>query len=194
MQELFSMFYDFIMNLVNTLGVYGPILGSFLIMTESILPILPLFVFITMNALAFGKIWGFIISWICTVIGCLFSYFLTKKFGAKFVEKKLKNESILKKFLHYVKNLKVSQLTVIMAIPFTPAFAYNIAAGLSKMKFNKFFVTILVSKIFLVYFWQEIGTGLIESLKNPTSLIAVGIMMIIAYIASLVINKLFKIN
>ena len=79
MQELFSMFYDFIMNLVNALGIYGPILGCFLIMTESILPVLPLFVFITMNALAFGKIWGFVISWICTVLGCLFSYFLTKK-------------------------------------------------------------------------------------------------------------------
>ncbi len=194
MQEIFSNIYDFLMNAVAALGVYGPILGCFLIIIESILPMLPLFVFITMNTLAFGKILGFLISWLCTVMGCVLSYFLTKKLGAKYVERKMTDKSILKKFLHYVKNLKTQQLTVIMAIPFTPAFAYNLAAGLANMKFSKFFVTILISKIFLVYFWSEIGTGLVDSLKNPTSLLAVGIMVIIAYIASIIVNKLFKIN
>lgn len=194
MQEIFSNIYELIINLVNYLGVYGPILGCFLIIIESIVPVLPLFVFITMNTLAFGKIFGFLLSWLCTIIGCLLSYFLTKKLGAKYVEKRLSDKSLLKKFLKYIKNLTTQQITVIMAIPFTPAFVYNIAAGLANMKFSKFLVTIIISKIFLVYFWGTIGTGLIESLKHPQNLIIVAIMMLIAYIASVIINKLFKIN
>ena len=54
--------------------------------------------------------------------------------------------------------------------------------------------TFLISKIFLVYFWGFVGTSLVESFQNPTSLITVVVMMIIAYLMSFVIKKVFKIN
>ena len=194
MQELFSNFYDLVMNFIAALGIYGPILGSFLIVVESILPVLPLFVFITMNTLAFGKLLGFLISWICTIIGCILAYFLVKKLGYNLVEKHFKEKSILKKFLKYFKGLTVTQITVILAVPFTPAFMINIAAGLSNLPLKKYLVALIISKIFLVYFWGTIGTGLIESLKHPESLITVFIMVLIAYIASVVVRKVFKLE
>ena len=70
----------------------------------------------------------------------------------------------------------------------------NIAAGLVNMNFKKFFIAILISKIFLVYFWGFVGTSLVESFQNPTSLITVVVMMVIAYVMSLVIKKVFKID
>lgn len=194
MQELFSNFYDLVMNFIAALGIYGPILGSFLIVVESILPVLPLFVFITINTLAFGKLLGFLISWICTIIGCILAYFLVKKLGYNLVEKHFKEKSILKKFLKYFKGLTVTQITVILAVPFTPAFMINIAAGLSNLPLKKYLVALIISKIFLVYFWGTIGTGLIESLKHPESLITVFIMVLIAYIASVVVRKVFKLE
>ena len=72
------------MSTIDSLGVYGPLLGSLFIVLESIIPPLPLFVFITINFVAFGKIIGFIISWICTCIGCMISYYLVKKFFRNF--------------------------------------------------------------------------------------------------------------
>ena len=62
------------------------------------------------------------------------------------------------------------------------------------MNFKKFFIAILISKIFLVYFWGFVGTSLVESFQNPTSLITVVMMMIIAYVISLVIKKVFKVD
>ena len=62
MGEVFSNFYNFIMNTIDAMGVYGPLLGSLFIVLESIIPPLPLFVFITINFLAFGYVMGFIIS------------------------------------------------------------------------------------------------------------------------------------
>ena len=194
MSELFNSFYIFVMNTIDALGVYGPLLGCVFIILESILPPLPLFVFITLNFVAYGKLVGFIISWICTCIGCLLSYFLVKKFLRNWVLKKIKNVDLLTKWMSYIENLSLSKVTVILAIPFTPAFMVNIAAGICNMDFKKFSVAILISKIFLVYFWGVVGTGLLESLHNPRSIITVIVMMVVAYLVSLIIKKVFKID
>ena len=194
MGELFNSFYNFIMDTIDAMGVYGPLLGCFFIVLESIIPPLPLFVFITINFIAFGHVLGFIISWVCTIIGCLISYFLVKKFLRNFVVRKIKNIDLLTKCMNYIENLSLTKVTVILSIPFTPAFMMNIAAGLVGMDFKKFFISILISKIFLVYFWGFVGTSLVESFQNPASLITVVLMMIIAYLLSLIIKKVFKIN
>lgn len=194
MSELFNSFYIFIMNTIDALGVYGPLLGSLFIILESIIPPLPLFVFITINFVAFGKVLGFIISWICTCIGCILSYYLVKKLFRNWVVNKIKDVNLLTKCMNYVENLSLTQVTMILSIPFTPAFMVNIAAGLCNMNFKKFLTAILISKIFLVYFWGVVGTGLLESFHNPTSLITVVVMIIIAYILSIVIKKVFKID
>ena len=194
MGEVFSNFYNFIMDTIDAMGVYGPLLGSLFIVLESIIPPLPLFVFITINFLAFGYVMGFIISWFCTIIGCVISYFLVKKLLRNFVVKKIKNVDLLNRCMHYIKNMSLTKITVILAIPFTPAFMMNIAAGLVNMNFKKFFIAILVSKIFLVYFWGFVGTSLVESFQNPSSLITVVVMMLLAYGMSLIIKKVFKVN
>ncbi len=194
MSELFNSFYIFIMNAIDALGVYGPLLGSLFIILESIIPPLPLFVFITINFVAFGKVLGFIISWICTCIGCILSYYLVKKLFRNWVVNKIKDVNLLTKCMNYVENLSLTQVTMILSIPFTPAFMVNIAAGLCNMNFKKFLTAILISKIFLVYFWGIVGTGLLESFHNPTSLITVVVMIVIAYILSIVIKKVFKID
>ena len=194
MSELFNSFYIFVMNTIDALGVYGPLLGCVFIILESIIPPLPLFVFITLNFVAYWKLVGFIISWICTCIGCFLSYFLVKKFLRNWVLKKIKNVDLLTKWMSYIENLSLSKVTVILAIPFTPAFMVNIAAGICNMDFKKFSVAILISKIFLVYFWGVVGTGLLESLHNPRSIITVIVMMVVAYLVSLIIKKVFKID
>lgn len=191
---MFDGLYELIMNAIDALGVYGPILSCIVIIFESIIPPLPLFVFITINFVAFGKLLGFIISWICTCIGCVISYFLVNKFLRNWVVKKIKNVNLLTKCMHYIENLSLTQLTVILSIPFTPAFMMNIAAGLVNMDFKKFLIAILISKVFLVFFWGFVGTGLLESFKNPKSLIIVVIMVLLAYLLSKLIKKVFKID
>ena len=194
MGEVFSSFYNFIMDTIDNMGVYGPLLGSLFIVLESIIPPLPLFVFITINFIPFGYVLCFIISWVCTIIGCIISYYLVKKFLRNFVVKKIKNIDLLTRCMNYIENLSLTKITVILSIPFTPAFMMNIAAGLVNMNFKKFFIAILISKVFLVYFWGFIGTSVVESFRHPESLINVVIRMLIAYGISLVIKKVFKIN
>ncbi len=90
--------------------------------------------------------------------------------------------------------MDITNLILVIAIPFTPAFLINIAAGLAKMDKKKFIISLLIGKIFMVYFWGFIGVSLIESLKNPLILIKVVILLIFAYILSIITKKILKIN
>ena len=141
---MIDMINTFIDNTLQSLGVMGPIVGCFFITIESILPILPLFVFITLNFLAFGNILGFIISWFFTCLGCFLSFLLFRVKVQNYIYRKLKMRGInLDKGISVISNLKFEQLTTIIAMPFTPAFLVNIVAGLSKMSSKKFICALL---------------------------------------------------
>lgn len=184
----------FIDSIIASLGVYGPILGCVLIILESIIPILPLCVFITMNFIAFGNIVGFIVSWFFTLIGCNLSFFLCRKFIKKFFDKKIRKYPKIDKFMNFMEHVTFSQLSLIVAIPFTPAFLVNMAAGISKMEYKKYFWSMFLGKIFMVYFWGYVGVTFIECLKNPIYFVKIGVMLIIAYIISKIINRKFKLD
>ena len=192
---MFDAIDTFIDTTLQGMGIWGPIVGCFFILIESMVPILPLFVFITLNFLAFGSILGFVISWIFTCIGC-FIYFLLFRCKVQiWLFRRIKKEGLIsEKTIDMVTNLKFEQLTTIIAIPFTPAFLVNIAAGLSKMSYKKYIGALLIGKIFLVYFWGFVGVSLLESIKNPIYLVQVGILLLIAYILSKIVSKKFKIE
>jgi len=178
-------------NVLNALGIFGPILGCVLIIIESILPILPLSVFVTLNFYAFGNILGFLISYACTILGCMISYMLVRsifknKFD-KFVNKK--EHKKLKKYVSLFNKIKLENLVILIAIPFTPAFLVNIAASLSDISKKKFWVSLLIGKLFMVYFWGYVGVTLIDSLKNPIYIVRIIILVLIAYIIGKIVNR-----
>lgn len=187
-------FADYLETFLFSLGVFAPFLACLLIIIESIVPVLPLCVFITINFYFFGKFVGFLLSWIFTCIGCYLSYTLVRK-GIKTIALDTAQKSgLLQKTIKVIKNMDITNLILVIAIPFTPAFLINIAAGLSKMDKKKFIISILIGKIFMVYFWGFIGVSLIESLKNPLIIIKVVILLIFAYILSIIAKKILKIN
>ena len=189
---IFHTINDFINSMINYLGVAGPILGCVLIILESILPILPLCVFITLNCMTFGYIVGYIISWIFTCLGCLLSFKIFEKKFKNWFDKNIRVINGANKIMKVVEKCSVSELAMIVAVPFTPAFLVNIAAGLSKMNVKKFMAGICIGKLFMVYFWAFIGTNLIQSLTNPIIIVKVIFMLIIAYVMSKIVTKKFN--
>lgn len=191
---MFDMIDTFIESTLQGMGIWGPIVGCFFITIESMLPILPLFVFITLNFLAFGNIIGFIISWFFTCIGCSISFFLFRSKFQTWWYKRLKAKGLIStQTMNKITSLKFEQLATIIAVPFTPAFLVNIACGLSKMTYKKFIGALMIGKAFLVYFWGFVGVSLVESLKHPEYLLKVVVLLFIAYIFSKLISKKFNI-
>lgn len=187
---------SFVTNVTTWLVSFGPIAGVILILLESVLPMLPLSVFITLNMVSYGKFLGFIISWLATVTGCMSSFFLFRYFFQKklyrFINKK--DSEQLKKIMKAISTINFSNLVVLIALPFTPAFLVNIAGGVSKIKVKKFFLAILIGKIIMVYFWGYIGTSLLESLTDIMVLIKVVALLLGAFIVSKIIEKKLKVR
>lgn len=181
----------FLTNILNLLGIFGPILGCVLIVLESILPILPLSVFVTLNFYVFGNILGFIISYLCTLLGCMCSYTLVSKgFKKKFdLFMAKKDHKRLKKYISSFNKIKLETLSILIAIPFTPAFLINIAAALSDISKKKFWISLLIGKLFMIYFWGYVGVTLIDSLKHPIYLLRILVIVLIVYIIGKIVNK-----
>lgn len=186
--------YEFIMMLITGSSFYGPIIACLLIFFESIIPVLPLCVFITILFLSYGFLWGYIISYLLTCLGCFFSFYLCRKYFRNYFNKRIRKIEKLDKFMKIIDNISLSNLSLLIALPFTPAFLVNVAASISDMKFKKFAISIIIGKLFMVAFWGFIGTSLIESLKNPKIMILIVLMMIIVYLISKIVNKKLKIE
>ena len=189
---------NFISSLFKYMADLGPVLALLisisLIILESIFPVLPLAIFIAINNILFNNILGFIISYISTIIGCLVAFIIIRKgFSNKLYLKAHKNKNI-KKVMKFITNVSFVKLTLVTALPFTPAFVINIACGLSKMSYKKFIISILISKLSIIYFWGFIGTTFIQSITNYKVLIELGILLLIAYIISYIVSKKLKIK
>lgn len=193
-----------LLNNINTfteaflasMGIWGAIISCFFITVESILPILPLCVFITLVFYTFGNFIGFIISWIFTCLGCFLSFTLFRsKIKGWFSKHFLKKDNVqTKRFMKYVNNISLSGLAVLVAIPFTPASVVNAAAGLSDMPRKKFITAMMIGKLTMVYFWGYIGTTLIECLTHPVYLVKIIFLVLGALILSKAVNKCLNLD
>lgn len=116
-------------------------------------------------------------------------FFLCRTFLKDFFTKKVRKIEKFDNLMKKIDKISLSNLVLLIAIPFTPAFLINIASALSEVKFKKFAIAILIGKVSLVFFWGFIGTSLVESLKNPKILIIIFIMLGVAYIISKIATK-----
>lgn len=186
----------FVTNATEMIIGIGPIAGVFLILLESIFPMLPLSVFITLNMMSFGSFLGFLISWLSTIVGCMLSFTLFRHFFQKKLYRviKKKEEKKFSSIMNAISNISFSNLVVLIAIPFSPAFLINIAGGLSKIKIEKFFLAIIIGKIVMVYFWGYIGKTLLESLTDITVLFKISALLVVAFFISKIVEKKLKVR
>ena len=189
---------DVVNTLVETIRTSNIFISIFLslgiIILESIFPILPLALFIATNVLVFGNIFGFILSWVGTIMGCILSFMAFRKGFSKYLYRYIDTKEMGKEVMNSISNINFSGLVLVTAMPFTPAFLVNIVCGLSKMSFKKYLFAMLLAKISIVYFWGYVGTTFVESLENPIALFKLGIILIITYIISHIVCKKFNIN
>lgn len=178
--------YDFIMNLANS---GGPIITLIIIYFESIFAAIPLAIFIALAFIQLGYVFGFISAYVITILGCITSFYLSRLF-----KDKLRKIKKINKLMSHMDTITLPNLVLITAIPFSPAFAINIAAGLTNMESKKFILCLLIAKVFTVFFWGFIGASLSESIKNPKTLIIIVLMIIIAYLISKFVTKKFKVD
>ena len=194
MEDIIQIIIDNVRYIVDNSSIFVALsMGFGIVILESIIPMLPLSIFIAINTIAFGNFFGFLISYIGTIIGCSLSYYIFKKLR-KVILKKIKKQSKIKKFMNMISKVSFSKLVIILSIPFTPAFSINIAAGLANMPYKKYLLALIISKIFLVYFWGFIGTTMLQSITDIEVIIKLIILIFVSFILSKIVIKRFNIT
>ena len=191
--EIVNNFIEFSTNFISSGGF---VFGFLLILIESLIPVLPLGVFIALNVNAFGIINGMILSWIATCLGCFLSYslffYLSNKFIYKLFSKGKKKK--LEKAVSKIKKISFPNLVLLIALPFTPAFLINIICGIATISRKKFIASILIGKVFIIIFWSYIGKSFIESMTDINTIIIISLMLIMAYVISKFVSKKMNIE
>lgn len=174
---------------IELLQQYGFLAGCFMVVLESMIPILPLGLFVAFNFSAYGIFWGFLISYLSTVLGCIIAYFLSFRLLGVYVRKKSKDYDKLKKITTKFKKIKFANLVLVIALPFSPAFLINIASGTVDMNFKKFLFALLIGKLSIIYFWGMVGKSFIDSIGDIKTVLLILLSLVVSYLLSKIISK-----
>lgn len=184
---------DNIEVIVEKYKLLGPLFGIAITFLEAFLPILPLFVIIIANAAAYGLFWGFLLSWLGTVAGSYMFFLMIRKFGKYRLFRRIKQQTQVKKLIHWVDIRGFTPLFVLLCLPFTPVVVVNSVAGLSNIKKTYYFLTLLISKPILIFLISYLGSDLREIITSPVKIIiSIVIILIIWGIGKMIEHILNK--
>lgn len=181
---------------IDLIASGGIVVGFLLVLLECFIPALPLSAFVMLNVNAFGVFVGVLISWIATCMGSFLCYLIVSYLNENFIHKWVRKKTANKIFLamEKFKNIKLVKLVFLITLPFTPSFLINILCGLSGVSREKFIVSLLIGKVFIIVFWGYIGKSILESFTDIKSLIYIVVALVTSYIISKVVSKKMNIE
>lgn len=180
-------------NLAQDYRALGPLIGILLPFIEAFLPFLPLIVFIVANVTAYGMLFGFLLSWIGSVIGAYTVFLLIRKYGRARVLGFITRHEKIQKLILWVERNGFGPLFLLICFPFTPSALVNIVAGLSNMKKNTYLWTVAFGKLIMILVISFIGSDIKALVTQPIrTAIVVMIMCILWYVGKHVEKRLDK--
>lgn len=170
-----------LMELLEGYRSFGILPGILLPMIEAFLPFLPLIVFVTVNANAFGLGIGFLVSWLGAVIGAMLVFYLVRKFGQKRFMAFVSEHKRVKKLVDWVDRRGFGPLFLILCFPFTPSAVVNIVAGLSKISIYQYGLAVTTGKMVMIFVVSYIGHDIPALIHNPMRTLMVIVLIVILW-------------
>ncbi|OXS57051.1 putative membrane protein YdjX (TVP38/TMEM64 family) [Bacillus sp. V-88] len=171
------------MDLIQQYRSFGPIPGILLPLLEAFLPFLPLVVFVTANANAFGLWWGFLFSWIGATLGALIVFLLVRRYGETRVFRFLRKNKQVNRLTKWVDRHGFGPLFILLCFPFTPSAVVNVVAGLSSISIAQYMLAVVTGKMVMIFTISFIGYDIISLVKQPIrTVIVVTIIFVLWFI------------
>ncbi|MCA1059566.1 TVP38/TMEM64 family protein [Rossellomorea aquimaris] len=186
------------MDLIQQYRSFGPIPGILLPLLEAFLPFLPLVVFVTANANAFGLWWGFLFSWIGATLGALIVFLLVRRYGETRVFRFLRKNRQVNRLTKWVDRHGFGPLFILLCFPFTPSALVNVVAGMSSISIAQYMLAVVTGKMVMIFTISFIGYDIISLVKQPIrTVIVVAIIFVLWFIGKRIeihLNKKMEID
>ncbi|MCM3735165.1 TVP38/TMEM64 family protein [Bacillus cytotoxicus] len=178
-------------QLVDSYRAFGPFLGIGLPMLEALIPALPLIVFVMANAVAFGLWFGFLYSWIGSVLGALIVFSVIRRFGRSQFFSFVNKHPKVRKAMGWIERKGFAPIFVLFCFPFTPSALINVVAGLSRISRRQFVLALALGKLVMIFILSYIGSDLTSFIHKPVkTIIVIGIIFILWYVGKKIEVKL----
>lgn len=146
--------------LVTELGPWAPALAIAAMIIVSFLP-LPAETVAIANGMVFGRMEGFILTWLGAMIAALIAFGLARWLGAPIV-KRILPKSSLEKFEALVQRRGAPFLLLARMIPFVPYTVVNYGSGLSPVRLRTYMWTSAIGMAPPIFAFVSVGALMVD--------------------------------
>lgn len=143
---------------VKESGQWGVLVLFGLTLLQVVVLPIPAAVTILIGVLMYGPTVSFIVSTVGTITGSIICFLLGKFFGYKVVAWIIGDEKA-KKYADFINEKGKIPFIVMLLFPFFPDDILCMAAGLTKMTFKFFIITVVLTRPIMIAFISYFGTG-----------------------------------
>ncbi|MDH4267562.1 MAG: VTT domain-containing protein [Deltaproteobacteria bacterium] len=131
---------------ILSFGFWAPLISAFLMISQSVILFLPAFPIFVVNALAFGPVWGTLLSWSSAVLGSVVCFGIAKALGRPVVQHLVSKvhleaaDATLKRYEKYI----------ILLFGFLPVISFDVisyAAGLTVLAYWEFIPLVCIAQV-----------------------------------------------
>lgn len=173
-----------ITELFHAFEQFGIFSGFFLVLIESFLPILPLFVIVVLNINAFGFIIGFLISYAASVTGSYLLFLAIRKLFRRRAQLYIRRHKTMSVWLEFLNRNSFIFLFIMLALPFTPTSLMNVLAGIADIKRIAYLYILLGAKLIMISTMALVGYDVTAFFTSPTRLIISALLLVALYFIS----------
>ncbi|HJA91884.1 MAG TPA: TVP38/TMEM64 family protein [Candidatus Eisenbergiella merdipullorum] len=131
---------------LSGLGIWGPLVFVAIQVVQVVIPIMPGGISCLVGVLLFGPLWGFIYNYVGICAGSVLAFQIARKFGMPAVERAAGSQKI-GRYLKWMDNGVFDRLfAAAIFFPASPDDLLCFIAGVTRMRFRKFFLIILLGK------------------------------------------------
>lgn len=161
---------------VEGFGWFGPALIVLAMVVQMFLLVIPTLVLMLVAVLAYGPIWGSVISFFSVVIASTIGYSIGRQLGTAFIARLL-GENSFGKVRSFLKKYGFWAVAITRVNPFLSNDAISFASGILKMNYWKFSGATILGILPLIFLIAIAGKN-INSLKNGLLWGSIGCLLI----------------
>lgn len=145
---------DAFVGFIKSTGIFAPLAFVIIETVTVVILILPCAVGYPVSVVAFGPFWGFILNAVSTILGSIIIFVIVRQWGQPIVDAVVKKKQS-KRYERFMNNTSRFEkiLAGILLLPFLPDNVLCYIAGLTKMKFNRFCLIIILFKPWKILFY-----------------------------------------
>lgn len=180
---------EFWEQLFLSFQILGPLVPILIAMVEAFIPALPLIAIVTLNVAAHGPVFGFVYSWIGSVIGSILFFALCRKLFKPWIARFADKHPKIMKARNWVNGINKKALFFIITMPFTPSCFVNFAMGVSDFDKITYIKIMASAKIVMLLLLSMFGQSVVQAFENPVFIVLAVLLVVVLYLASKYIRK-----